>query len=105
MKRIMAAMLIFWGLGVALIFCSYTKPHAIKLEPAPIAYKPNCIKPTAYTQECSEQIHVLPSRRVDALTNWGQGHAPTPGQCPAGTIEFRTDDNLFLECYRGYVNE
>lgn len=34
------------------------------------------------------------------LTNWGQGRAPTPGQCPPGTIQIDVED-LFLECYRG----
>jgi hypothetical protein len=43
----------------------------------------------------------LPHRPVDALTNWGQGHAPIANQCPPGTIRFETDDNLFLECMRG----
>lgn len=43
----------------------------------------------------------LPHRPVDALTNWGQGHAPTPGKCPRGTLEFDTEEGLFLECYRG----
>lgn len=47
----------------------------------------------------------LPSRPVDELTNWGQGHAPDPNNCPPSTIRFDTDDGLFLECYRGTDNE
>lgn len=42
----------------------------------------------------------LPHRPVNALTNWGQGRAPTPGQCPPGTVEIEID-GLFLECLRG----
>ena len=47
----------------------------------------------------------LPHRAIDALTNWGQGHAPEGNRCPPGTIRFETDDNLFLECYKGNRNE
>jgi hypothetical protein len=42
----------------------------------------------------------LPHRHTDELTNWGQGRAPTPHQCPAGTTEFDVD-STFLECMRG----
>ena len=42
----------------------------------------------------------LPSRPVDELTNWGQGHAPAANVCPPGTFRFETDEGLFLECYR-----
>jgi hypothetical protein len=43
----------------------------------------------------------LPHRAIDALTNWGQGHAPELNVCMPGTIRFETDEGLFLECYRG----
>jgi hypothetical protein len=42
----------------------------------------------------------LPHRAVTEMTNWGQGKAHGRGDCPLGTIEFRTDENLFLECMR-----
>lgn len=45
-------------------------------------------------------VRGLPHRPITSLTNWGQGRAPTPGQCPMGTVEMDVE-NLFLECPRG----
>lgn len=41
----------------------------------------------------------LPHRPIDSLTNWGQGRAPAIHDCPPGTMEFDTEEGLFLECF------
>lgn len=62
---------------------------------------PECARwsPTYDLHDCA--MGPLPRRPVDTLTNWGQGRAPADNVCPAGTTEFRNDENQFIECQRG----
>lgn len=74
MKTAVAACILFWVTGLALLYHSTHMPKT------------------------------LPHRAVNSLTNWGQGRQGSTNACPPGTVRFETDDGLFLECFRATQN-
>lgn len=72
MRTAFTTCLLFWAIGLTLIYRATHMPKA-----------------------------PLPHRAVDSLTNWGQGRQGSTNACPPGTVRFETDDGLFLECFRG----
>lgn len=104
MRPAFLAIALFWVIGFALIAVSHHQPRYT--QPA-AEYTNNSQPDECYTEangnsRCTVHLkhQALPHRPVDSLTNWGQGRAPTPGQCPQGTVEIEVD-GVFLECLRG----